>query len=271
LVEFYRSADNGRTWTRPEKSPIRGVVPGLIQLRDGALLVNVTQFDEDKDYRQYLVVYRSTDNGRTWTGPATLARHPQRQPNEGGFVQLATGEVICYMRDDEYSLKNSTGLKTISRDGGLTWSPAHGSGPWCYSGRPCPGQLKDGSVLVTTRVRNAPQAGNWFGLYLEPAETALQANPLDSAPPPQARWTLLDNDTHKERPDWGYSGWVELADGSLFIVQYTADGAPKDKTCIRGYRLPKGWPGKLGRGDGAPDKPAPPDKKPQSSGSTPDS
>jgi sialidase-1 len=237
VVWLFRSEDNGRTWVGPRKTSVAGgIVPSIRELSDGALLIGITSFEEDNNWRQYQVVYRSTDQGRTWTGPTVVAKHPQRQPNEGDFVELPTGEVLCYMRDDEPGMKN--GLKAISRDGGRTWGELYGSGPWVYSGRPAAALLSSGEVFLTTRV-GAPQSGHHLGAYVEPPEVALQPTPLSGPVPAGARWALIDDDTNAERPDWGYSGWVELPDGSLYVVQYITADAPPSKSFIRGYRIPR--------------------------------
>jgi hypothetical protein len=117
-------------------------------------------------------------------------------------------------------------------------------------------------VLLSTRVVKG-NGGNDFGVYWEPATAALKPNLLDAAPPPEARWTILDRDRNKERPDWGYSGWVEFDDGSIYVVQYTTDDQPTKRTILRGYLLSKGYLDKMGRGEGPLDHQAPPDKKPQ--------
>jgi len=236
---LFRSADHGRTWTGPEVTTVvGGIVPSITQLSEGTLLIGITSFEEDNDWRQYQVVFRSEDLGRTWSGPVTVAKHPRRQPNEGDFVELPTGEIICYMRDDEPGVTN--GLKAISRDGGRTWGELCGSGPWLYLGRPSVGLLSTGEVFVTTRV-GPPQPGHCLGAYLEPQTAALQPTPLNDPPPPEARWMILDDDTNAEVPDWGYSGWVELPDRSVYAVQYiTTAAAPAHKPFIRGYRIPRG-------------------------------
>ncbi len=237
VVWLFRSEDNGRTWAGPQKTSVSGgIVPSVRQLADGTLLIGITSFDEDNDWRQYQVVFRSPDLGQTWTGPTIVSKHERRQPNEGDFVQLPTGEIICYMRDDEPGVQN--GLRAISRDGGRTWGELYGSGPWVYSGRPAVGLLSTGEVFLTTRV-GAPQSGHYLGAYMEPPDVALQPTALDDQVPAAARWALLDDDTNVERPDWGYSGWVELSDGSVYVVQYITADAPAHKPFIRGYRLPR--------------------------------
>jgi sialidase-1 len=234
VIWLFRSHDNGRTWKGPEKTSIRGgIVPSLAQLRDGTLLVGITRFQEDDKWRQYQLVFRSSDNGKTWTGPLTVAKHPRRQPNEGDFVELDTGEVVCYMRDDEPGVKN--GLKAISRDGGRTWGPLYGSGPWLYSGRPDVGLLSTGEVLLTSRV-----PGRRFGAYLETQKMALLPTPLSGPMTAGAFAAVIDTDT-SPRPDYGYSGWVELPDGSVYAAQYITADAPASKPFIRGYLIPRGF------------------------------
>jgi len=239
VVWLFRSYDNGKTWAGPEKTSVGGgIVPSITQLRDGTLLIGITRFDEQENWRQYQLLHRSTDNGKTWTEPIVVAKHPKRQPNEGDFVEIDTGEVVCYMRDDEPGAKN--GLKAISRDGGRTWSPLYGSGPWRYSGRPDVGILNCGKILLTTRV-GTPQPGHYLGAYMEPQSVALRPTPLNGPVPVQSRSVLIDNDTNATRPDWGYSGWIELPDGSIYVVQYITADAPANKPFIRGYRIPRSF------------------------------
>ncbi len=38
-----------------------------------------------------------------------------------------------------------------------------------------------------------------------------------------------------KKPDGGYTGWVQLPDGRIFVVNYITDDAPKPY--IRGYIL----------------------------------
>ncbi len=260
---LYRSFDNGRSWKGPEKTSVRGgIVPSLVQLRDGTLLIGITSSQEDNNWRYRQVVYRSGDNGKTWTGPVTVGMHPKRQPCEGDFVELDSGEVVCYMRDEEPGVKN--GLKAISSDGGRTWSQLYGSGPWVYRGRPDVGLLSSGEVMLTVRIPNAR-----FAAYVETQKMALapaaldgptapgagarvvvpNANPdrpnwgqfgwVDGPVAPGARAVVIDTDTNPDRPDWGYSGWVELPDGSVYAVQYITADAPATKPFIRGYLIPR--------------------------------
>ena len=48
----------------------------------------------------------------------------------------------------------------------------------------------------------------------------------------EARFAVLDND-RSACADSGYSGWVQLSDGDLYVVNYVNDDAPR--AFIRGY------------------------------------
>ena len=49
-----------------------------------------------------------------------------------------------------------------------------------------------------------------------------------------ARLFPIDCDRSRH-PDTGYSGWAALADGSIYVVNYICDDAPRAQ--VRGYRL----------------------------------
>ena len=242
VIWLYRSHDNGRSWSKGERTSInRGIAPNITQLKDGTLLIGVTRFDEEHDtWRQYQLVYLSDDNGKTWSEPVPIARHRARQPNEGDMVELNDGTIVCYMRDDQAGVKN--GLKAFSQDGGRTWSRLFGSGPWVYSGRPDVGLLSTGEVFLTSRV-GPPQPGHWFGAYLETQKQALEPTPLAGPATTGSISRLIDNDTNPDLPDRGYSGWVELKDGSIYVVQYITSEAPAKKPFIRGYLIPRSFLG----------------------------
>ena len=38
-------------------------------------------------------------------------------------------------------------------------------------------------------------------------------------------------------PDHGYSSWVPLPDGRLFVADYTNEDSPPGKACLKGYYL----------------------------------
>jgi sialidase-1 len=127
-VWITHSNDDGATWspltniTSSTKKPNwtwYATGPGNgIQLRDGRLVIpcdhNVA--DTPRPLSYYSHVIYSDDDGQTWkiggsAGPET---------NESAVVQLADGSLMLNMRS--YAGQHRRAV-SISRDGGLTWSP----------------------------------------------------------------------------------------------------------------------------------------------------
>ena len=50
------------------------------------------------------------------------------------------------------------------------------------------------------------------------------------------RWLELDYNSNPS-PDHGYSSWVLLPDGRLFVADYTNEDSPPGKACLKGYYL----------------------------------
>ena len=50
------------------------------------------------------------------------------------------------------------------------------------------------------------------------------------------RWLELDYNSNRN-PDHGYSSWVLLPDGRLFVADYTNEDSPAGKACLKGYYL----------------------------------
>ena len=73
-VRFWRSDDNGVSWQGPCKEGVALIVPAIHQLRDGTVLCGGSIWN-DRD-EEAMIVYRSGDEGKTWTGPFTVAEKP---------------------------------------------------------------------------------------------------------------------------------------------------------------------------------------------------
>ena len=244
-----RSRDGGVTWEGPEDTGLNdGIVPSIKQLSDGALLVGLTEQRPgprpEDPYVERQTVFRSQDGGRRWEGPYTvpnpLAPTVTGMPwrlNEGDFVELDDGAVVLYMREDGERL---SAFRSLSRDGGRTWTPAQRTAMPCCLGRPSAGRLRSGEIAITYRL--AVGLSTCLALYVETPAEALRGlergtDDLEGPPTsasPAARFAVLDND-RSVAADSGYSGWVQLADGGLYVVNYTNDDAPRAH--IRGYRV----------------------------------
>lgn len=117
------SNDSGATWAGPTDitaSVIRPgwnrIIPGPgvgIQLRDGRLLIPCNHVT-DREATD-AVIY-SDDHGKTWH----LGGSTETKTDEDQVVQLADGSLMLNIRN--YREKGHRGI-SISKDGGLTWSP----------------------------------------------------------------------------------------------------------------------------------------------------
>ena len=243
---LFRSHDTGVTWEGPEETGItEGIVPSIKELSNGVLLIGVTeQFESDdpgRGFAEVQTVYRSADRGAAWEGPfrvpnpsALTVNGEKWRLNEGDFAEMDDGRIVLYMREDGERL---SAWKSISADGGRTWSePLRSQMPHCL-GRPSVGRLRSGEIAVTYRLscgKSAPLA-----LYVETPEEAVRGlagtgdrDMEDYTSDAAARLAILDND-RAVQADNGYSGWVQLPNGDLYVVNYTNDDAPRAH--IRGY------------------------------------
>jgi sialidase-1 len=229
LVYFWWSEDDGESWTGPVRTTIAGIVPDkLVVTRDGTWLV-AAHYHEPEIGNLVQYVYRSTDRGETWD-QCVVCRQEGLNPCEASIIQLPDdGLLVCYLREN--SGMGWPGPKCLSHDDGVTWE-----GPYdtdmvgCH--RPVAGFLPSGQIMITHRhtCRGIRGSAKNFFAFKEPQESA-RATDLS-----QQGGTILPLDHDRwEAPDQGYSGWVALPDGRLFVVNYIRDMSP---LChIRGYWL----------------------------------
>ena len=233
---LFRSIDGGVTWKGPENTGISdGIVPSLKELSNGDLLLGLTRqrsaTGKLSSLTEEQTIYRSSDHGHTWQGPYAVPGQEGLRLNEGDFAELDDGTVVCYMREDGERL---TGWKSLSSDGGLTWSQPFRSQMFSCLGRPSVGRVRSGEVVVTYRFCSGVSTS--LALYVEtPAEAVRRSEPDADAYMTdyrQCRFAFLDND-RSLHPDSGYSGWAQLPNGDLYVVNYITDEAPR--AFIRGY------------------------------------
>ena len=240
-ILLFRSEDSGRTWRGPEATGITdGTVPAIKQLSNGHLLLGVTRgrMPEGMSWEDGLsaatqeqTAYLSADGGSSWQGPYAVPDPLSLHLNEGDFAELDDGTIVCYMREDRERL---SGWKSVSTDGGRTWSAAFRSEIRSCLGRPSVGRLRSGEIAVTYRFLCGVCTS--LALYVETPEEAIRGARTDAVRREtaycQARFAFLAND-RSLHPDCGYSGWVQLPGGALYVVDYVNDDAPRAQ--IRGY------------------------------------
>jgi hypothetical protein len=134
---FYRSTDNGATWSLfseidPNDFGLNRNQQGMTTLYvlpqqvgaypAGTLLFASTDWDNSAPYTIH--IWRSTDNGATWQFHSDLAARGTagtQRTWEPEFAVTSDGRLICYYSDERKPGYNQAIAQEISSDGGLTW------------------------------------------------------------------------------------------------------------------------------------------------------
>ena len=167
-VHVWESADEGKTAGKigsiklPTDRFARYTVFGLNLLSDGTLLCRVKLYGVVSSTRDTLMLYRSTDRGRNWQGPHTVADWC----SQGDIVATPAGNLLTtlrYQRGRRPTDRPETdrrGFKHLflaeSADQGLSWrklrplTTVYGQ---CYG---CPAIQSDGTVVVIHDTRYGP-------------------------------------------------------------------------------------------------------------------
>lgn len=228
---LFFSADEGATWSGPVETPALGIVPDrLLELESGRWVLSCHFSERDFGYAVQRLWY-SDDQGEHWSGPVTVARQKGLNLCEVSILEVED-KLVAFLREN--SGQGWDCYKTVSADQGETWGDVVAFPlPGCH--RPVAGWLQDGRILITHRFM---QGGNgWIGWWTQNFFAALtdrESALAESRQQAHTRILPLDFD-RSPWSDTGYSGWVQLDDGEIYVVNYIVDDAPK--AYIRGYAL----------------------------------
>ena len=163
-----------------------------------------------------------------------LIAHDRRyQLCEVSILPCGGGKLVAFMREN--SGLGYDCIKCISHDNGETWGPVVNFPlPGCH--RPVAGRLRDGRIFITYRFMQGGRSG--FGFWTQNFFAALTDEASVLSVRRSDAWTRIIPVDYDRSPhaDLGYSGWAQLADGSVCIVGYIVDDA-LDKGQIRSYKL----------------------------------
>ena len=228
---IFRSTDDGKTWQGPEILPIRGIVPDQYKvLSNGRHIFGVHRKSEvTGKLTQYC--YYSDDEGKTWT-ESLVASDERYQLCEVSIVEEGEGTLIAFMREN--SFKGLPCFTAISHDYGTTWEGVYETNLYCCH-RPVVKKCSTGNYFMTYRFMQGGRGWlgcvyqNLFGAFFT-RETALATDKRRQS----VRIFPIAYD-RGPKADMGYSGWVQLDDGSFYVVNYMLDDAPKAQ--IKGFHF----------------------------------
>ena len=232
---MWRGDAEGASFAEPELLPMHGMVPDrLRELSSGRWLVTA-HVDYGKNGRPLAVfASHSDDRGKTWSNAVPIAKDPELQLCECCVCEYKPGRLIALLREN--SGRGLGAYKVFSDNEGESWYGLMET-PLVACHRPVIDRLSDGRFLVTYRLRpGGGRSGNTItlGAFL-PVETLEAERRMDCT----VRLFPLEYDRNRS-PDNGYTGFVELDDGVVYVINYVKDDLPKCQ--IRGYRFhPSEW------------------------------
>jgi|TARA_Y100000310_G_scaffold344170_1_gene455511 sialidase-1 len=224
---FY--TEDGEKWHGPIETNITGIVPDRIfKTNDNHYLI-ATHIFYPREQRSLAVtkgslgqnVWRTNnlEDPNSWAERPVIA-HKQFNLCEGSICRIKDKMIVCMMREN--SQVGLPAFVSYSWDEGKTWFGLNETRIWgCH--RPVLGELQSGNFLVTYREQTSAFrdffAKNTFAQLLDPK--TLVAPFCNSAKDKLHRGIILPLDHDKSpRSDGGYTGWLQLPNGKIYIVNY---------------------------------------------------
>ena len=212
-----RSSDNGHTWDQPEAFSVSSLAyythtgqTGVVELPDGTWLLPLNGHcapgEPDRVY-----VARSTDGGRTWSRPSTVAYDPEwmRCFNEPPMIRLSSGKLLIVTRTHAFPDRDGSDFlyQAFSTDDGWTWQGLKRTPMWGYPSHLL--ELRSGRILCTYGYRREP-----FGVRGVISEDEGETWDADN------EILIRDDGPHT---DLGYPSSIQLNDGRVLTVYYYPD------------------------------------------------
>lgn len=227
VVYVWIGDEEGKNFEVISDSIFEGIVPDKMFVTSSGRWIVTCHFgniDGHANLQQRL--WYSDDEGSTWEGPVVVGKDERYNLCEGSLIELEPGTLACLMREN--SSLNYECPVALSRDNGQTWGEIFFI-PLAGCHRPVAGHLSTGEILITYRFRQGAQSG-WLGhwtqntfLAVTDKETILSEGDRTKQ---KVRIMPINYDPSPES-DLGYTGWVELEDEEIYIVDYIRGEEPK--------------------------------------------
>lgn len=230
-TKFYTfvSVDNGDSWSEKYDIGVYGFCSDKIrELSDGSLLLCVSRHNVNTNKAE-IFAHKSYDGGKTWSAAETVASSDKYTFIEPAVIELKGGTIAALIRESSNCGYN--GFIAFSNDMGKHFEGLQEI-PVTGMHRPAVGFLSDGRILLSYREHLSSKQ-----LYPDLKMCILTENDVLNPTGMHPEIHLIDHD-QSCYADQGYSAWVQLPDGTVLMVNYIVDDAPKPY--IRGYRI-KGW------------------------------
>lgn len=217
---FLWKTKDGENWEGPIFTNITGIVPDRIcSTEDGFLIATHTQAGQTHSCRNMLIqnVWQNNDLMYPNWNKYNLAASKKYHFCEGCIFRYRD-KLICLMRENS-GRGLSAFLSVYDKDERIWSEPTPTRLFGCH--RPVSGVLKSGRIFTTYReashsLKKEYWAKNTFAHICDFIAYDMRYGIL----------LPLDHDSaHKS--DSGYTGWVQLEDESIFIVNYIVNKAPK--------------------------------------------
>jgi sialidase-1 len=158
-VYSIRSTDNGKTWSAPlaiQRDWV-GALRAMVVLNSGRIVIATMAI---RPWEHVVPVYYSDNQGQSWKKTQTIIMEGSKINDHDGamepkLVELADHSVFMLIRTTK-----GTFFKSISKDGGLTWSKPESTGIQNNNSFGELARLADGRlILVWTRDDKSPPFG----------------------------------------------------------------------------------------------------------------
>ncbi len=224
---------DGDKWEGPIETNIKGIVPDRIcSTDDGFLIATHTKMhfgpkaknkkveEVQREEHGYLVqnIWHATDLEGKWT-KYPLCHQKGYNLCEASVCRLRNGTYLTLMREN--SALGLPSFACFSKDGIIWTDPIETRMFGCH--RPVTGQLKSGNLLTTYR----EASGSFLpGLWAKNTFACLTMKGSIQEDFVKSIILPLDHDS-STRSDSGYTGWVQMPNERVFIVNYTSQSAPR--------------------------------------------
>ena len=219
------STKDGINWSEPFKTNINGIVPDRMFMSDDHFFIGVHRYKPGKttkdDGRLVQSIWKTNNIKSSWNS-YEIANMEGLNLCEGSICKIDDGRLACIMREN--SGEGRPAYISFSKDGGQNWTIAEKTKFFgCH--RPVLGKLKSGEYFATYREQSfsmhaAYWAKNTFACLIK--ERSLWKKPYCS----HSIILPLDHDSNR-KSDGGYTGWVQLPNDNIYVVNYITDDAPK--------------------------------------------